>query len=293
MVTTRAGSTAQSSQSEKSKGTQTSKKESAQKQAKVAGKPKEKRGLCPAPISISKLMRSAAESRVSSDKVESKSKDVTKRAVTSEKERPQKMTEKQAQRDKAGDSETPIKAKRKSHGPQPGSENPPKKAKSNDATKTTRTRPDEKEEGDDGVTQSKTEPSSSHEPSRQGQEDKPYTGSNVKLRNLIEKFGAFPLSDVGLASPQEPTSETILAHLLNALLSSGRISHKIAAKTLRCLVQAGYHDVRTLKASSWERRTEILTEGGYTHYREKMATQLGDLAEWITEKYGMYELRPQ
>jgi hypothetical protein len=40
-----------------------------------------------------------------------------------------------------------------------------------------------------------------------------------------------------------------------------------------------------LKESTWERRTEVLTEGGYTHYREKMATFLGDLVELVEGRY--------
>ncbi|KAG8411159.1 hypothetical protein J3459_016555 [Metarhizium acridum] len=76
-----------------------------------------------------------------------------------------------------------------------------------------------------------------------------------------------------------------MVHILNALLSSTRISHHIALATLRCLVDEDYHDLKTLHESSWQERTEILTNGGYTHYRERTATYLGDLADLMRQKY--------
>jgi hypothetical protein len=40
-----------------------------------------------------------------------------------------------------------------------------------------------------------------------------------------------------------------------------------------------------LHESTWEQRTEVLTEGGYTHYREKTATAFGELAKLMEDKY--------
>ncbi|KIW92089.1 uncharacterized protein Z519_07073 [Cladophialophora bantiana CBS 173.52] len=81
------------------------------------------------------------------------------------------------------------------------------------------------------------------------------------------------------------TPETILALLLNAILSSTRVSHNIAAKTTALVIKARYHKLDVLKKSTWEERTEVLTKGGYTHYREKTATFMGQLAELVEEKY--------
>lgn len=107
-----------------------------------------------------------------------------------------------------------------------------------------------------------------------------------QLQDMIAKYGALPLSDSGLPSPAEATPETILALVLNAMLTSARISHELAYKSVKCLIEAGYHDVNTLKKSSWEERTEVLTKGGYTRYREKTATALGELADFILDEYG-------
>lgn len=108
---------------------------------------------------------------------------------------------------------------------------------------------------------------------------------NTKLRRLLNDHGSFPLEDTGLKDATKPTAATILAHVLHALLTSTRISHQIAAKTLTKCIEAGYNDLDTLEKSSWQERTEVLTEGGYTHYREKTATELGELAELIREHY--------
>jgi len=106
-----------------------------------------------------------------------------------------------------------------------------------------------------------------------------------KIQKLLSTYGTLPLQDTALSDPTSPTPETIFAHLLNATLSSTRISHELAAKTVRTVIEAGYADLDTLEKSSWQERTEVLTEGGYTHYREKTATQLGELAELLGEEY--------
>lgn len=107
-----------------------------------------------------------------------------------------------------------------------------------------------------------------------------------KVNQLIDRYGSLPLSDTSISTPLSVTPSTLLALLLNALLSSARISHELAARTVQRVIRAGYHDLPTLKQSTWQGRTEVLTEGGYTRYREKTATALGELAEFLSEKYG-------
>lgn len=106
-----------------------------------------------------------------------------------------------------------------------------------------------------------------------------------KLDKLLKVHGKIPLSDSGLSEPQKSTAATVLAHILNAMLTSARISHVLAAKSVRRLIEANYHDLETLAKNTWEERTQVLTEGGYTRYREKTATALGELAELISSKY--------
>ncbi len=107
-----------------------------------------------------------------------------------------------------------------------------------------------------------------------------------KLDALLSRYGVHPLQDTSVPKQNEPLPETVLALLYLAMLSSARISHELAYKSLQCLIEAGYHDVEILKQSTWQERTEVLTKGGYTRYREKTATALGELADFIEEKYG-------
>ena len=126
-----------------------------------------------------------------------------------------------------------------------------------------------------------------------GAEKEPKATAGVdskRLQDIIAKYGTLPLSDIGLSRPTEATPETILALVLNAMLTSARISHELAYKSVKCLIEAGYHDVHTLKKSSWEERTENLTKGGYTRYREKTATALGELADFVLDEYGRWLL---
>ncbi|KAL8934647.1 MAG: hypothetical protein Q9216_005800 [Gyalolechia sp. 2 TL-2023] len=78
----------------------------------------------------------------------------------------------------------------------------------------------------------------------------------------------------------------VLVLVYNAMLTSARISHELAFKSVKCLIEEGYQDIESLSKNTWQERTEVLTRGGYTRYREKTATALGDLADLVNEKYG-------
>lgn len=114
------------------------------------------------------------------------------------------------------------------------------------------------------------------------------SGTSVaKVHDILSKYGTLPLSDIGLKQATVATPETVLAFVFNAMLTSARISHELAYKSVKFLIEAGYHDIHTLKQSSWQERTEVLTRGGYTRYREKTATALGELADYILGQYGL------
>jgi hypothetical protein len=119
-------------------------------------------------------------------------------------------------------------------------------------------------------------------------DSKPTSDSELKDKttHLLDTLGdeAEPLN--GLVNAAWPMSKQVMAHILSALLSSKPISHTIATRALKAVLDAGYADLETLTKSTWEQRTEVLTKGGYTHYRETGATYLGDLAKLLEEKYG-------
>jgi hypothetical protein len=107
-----------------------------------------------------------------------------------------------------------------------------------------------------------------------------------KIDKLLAEYGCLPLTDVGIPSPSKPTPQTILSHILNALLSSAHISHHIARRALLNLMKQGYYDLETLKASTWKERVALLDEAGYARYDFSTATELGKLATLVKNKYG-------
>lgn len=113
-----------------------------------------------------------------------------------------------------------------------------------------------------------------------------YGVDKSKLDAILAAYGVLPLQDSGLVNVDEASPDTILALVYLAMLTSARISHELAYKSVKCLLEAGYHDLEKLKKSTWEERTEVLTKGGYTRYREKTATALGELAEFVDKQYG-------
>lgn len=76
------------------------------------------------------------------------------------------------------------------------------------------------------------------------------------------------------------------------MLKSRPISHNLADKTVKLVINdAKYYDIQRLKKSSWEERTIVLRNGGYSRYREQTATNLGVLADVIIEEYGEFYRR--
>ena len=108
--------------------------------------------------------------------------------------------------------------------------------------------------------------------------------STAKIEKLIQAHGKLPLEDYGLPDPLSTSPGNMLANLFNTMLTSARIAHQLATKSVKLMLDKNYHDLDTLKKSTWDERTVVLTDGGYTHYREKTSTQLGDLAEFLVTK---------
>lgn len=148
-------------------------------------------------------------------------------------------------------------------------------------------------EGSQGGRKEEGKPKSAKKPKTSAaSERKPANPSNPKVSALLSKYGVIPLQETKLADPSRPLPDTLLALVFNAMLTSARISHELAARSVSCLIDAGYQDIHTLKNSSWQERTEVLTKGGYTHYREKTATSLGELADLVLDKYGKSHVVP-
>lgn len=112
-----------------------------------------------------------------------------------------------------------------------------------------------------------------------------------RIHKIIDEFGRLPLEDIGVSDPLQACPETILAMVIDAMLKSTRISHILAQKAVKNLIDAGYNDIKKLSESTWDDRVELLAEAGYNRYREHAANNLGALIEFVNEKYGMFSSR--
>jgi hypothetical protein len=109
-----------------------------------------------------------------------------------------------------------------------------------------------------------------------------------KIIKTIDEYGSLPLAGMAVKEPLKPTPETLLAMVIHSMLRSTRISHLLAEKASVRVINAGYHDIKILSEASWDDKVKVLSEGGYNRYREATATKLGDLADLVNGKYGIY-----
>ncbi|MFF8933550.1 endonuclease [Streptomyces paradoxus] len=104
------------------------------------------------------------------------------------------------------------------------------------------------------------------------------------VRELVGAHGRTYAEEAGIGlkdTPQPLYRLLVLSHLLSA-----RIRGSIALATARALHEAGLRDPRRMAQASWQERVDALGRGGYRRYDERTATQLGDAAELLSERWG-------
>ncbi|MGI5379699.1 endonuclease [Streptomyces sp. CA-251387] len=104
------------------------------------------------------------------------------------------------------------------------------------------------------------------------------------VRELVAAHGRTFAEEAGISlkdTPQPLYRLLVLAHLLSA-----RIRGSIAVDTARELYEAGMRDPRRMAAADWQERVDALGRGGYRRYDERTATQLGDAAELLADRWG-------
>ncbi|WP_217167143.1 endonuclease [Streptomyces sp. AC512_CC834] len=104
------------------------------------------------------------------------------------------------------------------------------------------------------------------------------------VRELVDTHGQTYADEAGIRlkdTPQPLYRLLVLAHLLSA-----RISASIALATARALNEAGLRDPRRMADAAWQERVDALGRGGYRRYDERTATQLGEAAGLLTERWG-------
>jgi hypothetical protein len=103
-------------------------------------------------------------------------------------------------------------------------------------------------------------------------------------RALLDRCGRTYAEQAGvrLRNTPGPLYQTlVLSHLLSA-----RIRADVAVAAARALFDAGYRDPRRMAEATWQQRVDALGVGGYRRYDERTATQLGDGAELLRDRYG-------
>ncbi|WP_030248507.1 MULTISPECIES: endonuclease [unclassified Streptomyces] len=104
------------------------------------------------------------------------------------------------------------------------------------------------------------------------------------VRELVGAHGRTYADEAGIRlkdTPQPLYRLLVLSHLLSA-----RIRGSIALATARALHEAGLRDPRRMAEATWQERVDALGRGGYRRYDERTATQLGEGAELLNERWG-------
>ncbi|MDG9716007.1 endonuclease [Streptomyces sp. DH24] len=104
------------------------------------------------------------------------------------------------------------------------------------------------------------------------------------VRELVGAHGQTYAEEVGIRlrdTPQPLYRLLVLSHLLSA-----RIRGSVAVAAARSLYGAGLRDPRRMASASWQDRVDALGRGGYRRYDERTATQLGEGAGLLGERWG-------
>jgi hypothetical protein len=109
------------------------------------------------------------------------------------------------------------------------------------------------------------------------------TRNEATARVLLDGHGQTYAEEAGITLRDTPVP--LYRLLVLSLLLSARIKGSIAVASARALSDAGMRDARRMADATWQQRVDALGVGGYRRYDERTATQLGEGAELLLEKY--------
>nr|WP_202035550.1 endonuclease [Streptomyces mexicanus] len=104
------------------------------------------------------------------------------------------------------------------------------------------------------------------------------------MRELVEAHGETFAEEAGIALKDTP--QPLYRLLVLSVLLSARIRGSVAVAAARELSEAGLRDAGRMARSDWQQRVDALGRGGYRRYDERTATQLGDGAALVNERWG-------
>ncbi|GEC02914.1 endonuclease [Streptomyces spinoverrucosus] len=103
------------------------------------------------------------------------------------------------------------------------------------------------------------------------------------VRELLNAHGQTYAEEAGIRLRDTPQPLYRLQVL--SLLLSARIRASVAVAAAHALYEAGLRDPRRMAEADWQDRVDALGRGGYRRYDERTATQLGDGAELLIERW--------
>ncbi|MFF4604722.1 endonuclease [Streptomyces sp. NPDC001339] len=109
-------------------------------------------------------------------------------------------------------------------------------------------------------------------------------GQRAVAHRLLDRHGTTYAAQAGIRlgnTPQPLYQVLVLAGLLSA-----RIRASVAVAAAQALFDAGMRTPQRMAEASWQQRVHALGEGGYRRYDERTATQLGDGARLLLDRYG-------
>ncbi|MFH8337160.1 endonuclease [Streptomyces sp. AM6-12] len=104
------------------------------------------------------------------------------------------------------------------------------------------------------------------------------------VRELVSAHGRTYAEEAGIKLADTP--QPLYRLLVLSLLLSARIRASVAVAAARALHEDRLDSPRRMADADWQRRVDALGRGGYRRYDERTATQLGDGAELLTERWG-------
>jgi hypothetical protein len=101
---------------------------------------------------------------------------------------------------------------------------------------------------------------------------------------LLERHGR-TLADELRIDVARNTPSPLFRVLVISILTSARISHRIALEAARALTEQGWTTPRKMAGSTWAQRTRVLNRSGYARYDERTSRMLGDTCDLLLERY--------
>ncbi|MYX34774.1 MULTISPECIES: hypothetical protein [unclassified Streptomyces] len=104
------------------------------------------------------------------------------------------------------------------------------------------------------------------------------------VKALLDQEGHTYAEDAGIKLRNTP--QPVYQVLVAACLLSARIKASVATAAAHELFAAGMRDPRKMRDATWQQRVDALGRGHYRRYDERTATQLGDGARLLLDRYG-------